>query len=500
MGTNIFDYQVAIIGAGFGGLAMGIRLKKAGKGDFVILEKASEVGGTWRDNTYPGCACDIPSHLYSFSFELNPNWSRQFSPQPEILTYLKSCTEKYNLYEHIQFNSGVEKMRFDKEKGGWEIQIVDGKTVLAQSVVLATGPLNRVNIPNIPGKDSFKGPAFHSSEWDSSVELAGKRVAVIGTGASAIQLVPQIAKEAKQVYVFQRTPPWVIPKPDRKVYKFEQMLYKTFPALQRLHRNWIFFRLDALVGGFLGNKFLNNFTRKVATKHIQKSISDPALQEKVTPAYAPGCKRILVSNDYYPTLELEHVELIPEAVSQMEESILHTATGTSHEVDVVVYATGFDVAETFTFVKIFGKEEVELQDLWDEAGIAAYKGTTVAGFPHLFMLLGPNTGLGHNSVVHIEESQITYILECLDHIQGLDTGYWDLKSEVQLQYNTQLQERLIPTVWQSGGCVSWYQNSQGKNPTIWPGSNRAFRKETSRVEVGDYLHIKREEKVGLGKA
>ena len=357
--------------------------------------------------------------------------------------------------------------------------------------------MNRVNIPNIPGKDRFNGPAFHSSEWDATVELAGKRVAVIGTGASAIQLVPQLAKLAKEVFVFQRTAPWVIPKPDRKVYKFEQKLYKAFPALQRLHRNWIFFRLDAVVGGFLGNTFLNNLTRSVATKHIRKSISDPALQEKVTPTYTPGCKRILVSNEYYPALELAHVELIPEAVSHMEESTLHTGSGTSKEVDVVVYATGFDVAETFTFVKVFGKEGVELKEHWDEKGIAAYKGTTVSGFPHLFMLLGPNTGLGHNSVVHIEESQITYIRDCLDRIQSLESGFWDLKPEVQKRYNEEIQQKLIPTVWQSGGCVSWYQNAQGKNPTIWPGSNRAFRKETSGVAQEDYVHVAYGKRVGV---
>ena len=492
MGKELFDYQVAIIGAGFGGLAMAIQLKKSGREGFIVLEKADEVGGTWRDNVYPGCACDIPSHLYSFSFELNPNWSRQFSPQPEILNYLKACTQKYGLYDHIQFNSEVASMHFMPEIGGWKIALSNGESLMSRSVVLAGGPLNRAHIPEITGRDRFDGPAFHSSQWDTRVKVKGKRIGVIGTGASAIQLVPELAKEAEQVYVFQRTPPWVIPKPDRKIGSFERKLYRWFPALQRLHRNWIFFRLDTLVGGFHGNKFLNNFTKGVALKHIRKSIQDPKLREWVTPDYAPGCKRILVSNEYYPSLEQANVELIPAAVAEIGTHTLVTESGVEKEVDMIVYATGFNVADVLTYIKIYGKEGRELHEHWEEVGISAYKGTTIAGYPHFFMLLGPNTGLGHNSVVHIEESQITYIMDCLDHVDRAAPGYWDVNLDIQEAYNEAIQERLKGTVWQSGGCVSWYQNKEGKNPTIWPGSNRAFRKETQAVNPADYTLVQGE--------
>ncbi len=492
MGKELFDYQVAVIGAGFGGLGMAIKLKQSGRKNFVILEKASELGGTWRDNVYPGCACDIPSHLYSFSFELNPNWSRQFSPQPEILSYLQSCAEKHGLNEHIRFNAEVNEMKFLPEKGGWRISLANGESITVQSVVLATGPLNRINIPEIPGRESFKGPAFHSSQWDTNAQWEGKRVGIIGTGASAIQLVPEIADRVEKLYVFQRTPPWIIPKPDRKIGKFEQGLYRLFPPLQRLHRNWIFFRLDAVVGGFLGNKFLNNVTKNVALKHIRKSLSDPQLKEWVTPNYTPGCKRILVSNEYYPALEKEQVELIPEGVSEISHNKLFTPSGKEREVDCLVYATGFNVADVFTFIKIYGKNGQELHDYWEEVGISAYKGTAISGFPHLFMLLGPNTGLGHNSVVDIEESQFSYVLDNLDHIERLKSGFLELKMEVQQAYNEEIQERLKSTVWQSGGCKSWYQNEVGENPTIWPGSNRAFRRETRKVDISDYDLVKPE--------
>jgi cation diffusion facilitator CzcD-associated flavoprotein CzcO len=475
---------VAIVGSGFAGLGMAIRLREAGIEDFVVLERADDVGGTWRDNSYPGCACDVPSHLYSFSFAPNPGWSHTYSSQPEIREYLRHVVDRFGIAPHIRLSCTVQGARWDEDAKRWEIQTSQGP-VRARVLVSGTGPLVEPKIPDFPGLERFEGPMFHSARWDHSVSLAGKRVAAIGTGASAIQFVPAIAPDVAQLHVFQRTPPWVMPHSSRPVTRFEKTLYRRFPPAQRLVRGAIYASRELLVLGFVKHPRLMPLLERVARRHMTRHLTDPELVRKATPDYTIGCKRILPSNGWYPALARDNVELVTDAVTEIRERSVATADGTEREVDAIVFGTGFHVVDMPVGRLVHGRGGTTLADVWNGSP-RAHLGCTVAGFPNLFILLGPNTGLGHNSMVYMIESQISYVLGALRELRSRGADLVEVREDVQERSNAALQERLPGTVW-STGCKSWYLDAQGRNPTIWPDWTWRFRRRTARFDPAEYV-------------
>ena len=482
-------FEIAIIGAGFAGLAAAIRLKQENRNSFIIFERAAEVGGTWRDNVYPGCACDVPSHLYSYSFELNPNWSQAYSTQPEILEYIKSCVTHYKLEEQIRYNSEITKLQFIESKGHWLLSSKDGYSTTARTVISATGPLNRPKLPQIKGIDSFKGTIFHSSNWNHQVDLTNKKVAVIGTGASAIQFIPQIAPKVNQLTVFQRSAPWITPRKDRKLTSFEHALFKFFPPIQRLVRSFIYWILELRGLSLLGNETFHRFGTKMAKKHLEDSIKDPILRDKLTPHYKMGCKRILVSDDYYPTFLRQNVSLNTDGISEITSKAIIDKNGIEHEVDAIILGTGFVAAEMLLETQIIGLNNRDLLTEWLSDGPEAYYGITVTGFPHLMFLVGPNSGLGHNSIIHMIESQVNYIIDFLNVLDKKGTNtILDVKASAQAAFNHKIQHELADTVWASG-CKSWYQTEKGKNTSIFPGLTVRYRRETKNVNLNDYQQI-----------
>ncbi len=480
------DYQVGIIGAGFAGLVAATHLRKAGKNSFVILERASEIGGTWRDNVYPGCACDVVSYVYSIASEPNPDWSHQYSKQPEILQYLKNVVAKNDLEPHISFETDIVKAEFIEKDGYWQLTDQHGYQTRVRLLISAIGPLNRPVIPPFKGLDTFKGKAFHSSQWDTTCDLKNKRVAVIGTGASAIQIVPNIVDVVVQLNVFQRTAAWVAPRFDRKISGFEKTLFKYLPFTQKAFREGFYWLNEFFGKAFLGNMRVYKINEYLITQKLKKEVHDPVARQKLTPQYAIGCKRILVSDDYLPTFNRPNVNLVTEAIDYITEDSIITKDGQVHPVDIIVLATGFEAANVDIYTKIFNQHGINLIDEWQKKGVEAYRGTTIANFPNLAFLLGPNTGLGHNSVIHMMESQMTYILQYLDILEknGFE-AYLELKPEVQKKYNENLQKQFDGTVWASG-CDSWYFNKFGKITTLYPRLTAQFRRETKRLNVEDY--------------
>ncbi|HEX9034074.1 MAG TPA: NAD(P)/FAD-dependent oxidoreductase [Streptosporangiaceae bacterium] len=474
--------DVVIVGAGFAGLGMAIALDKSGRHDYVILEKASEIGGTWRENTYPGCACDIRSLLYSFSFEPKRDWSRQYPRQPEILDYLRHCVDRYDLAGRIEFGAEAISMTYDDEKARWAVLLADGRTARCRVLMTALGPLHQPNIPAIPGAGSFTGPAFHSAQWDHSVDLTGKRVAVIGTGASAIQLVPQVTRQAGRLTVFQRTPPWVLPKPDRPLTGRMHALFRRVPGFQRAYRWLIYWENESQIVAFTRPR-LAGLGERMARAFIARQIPDPDLRAKVTPGYRMGCKRVLLASDYYPALTEPHVDLVTEAVTAITPGGVIAADGTEHPADVIVYSTGFHVTDAFAEADITGANGRTITDAWRD-GVEAYLGLAVAGFPNFFVLLGPNSGLGHNSMIFMIESQVHYVLKCLDLIDK--KGTVAVSDQAQRRFNASLQQRLTGSVWTAGGCTSWYLDSAGVNRALWPGSTVAYWWRTRRLDGGDF--------------
>lgn len=484
------DFQVAIIGAGFAGLAAAFRLKQQARSSFVIFERADEVGGTWRDNTYPGCACDVPSHLYSFSFELNPNWSRMYSKQPEILAYLKNYVDKYDLRPYIRFKTEIIHSKFDESTGLWNLQDTQGNVTTARVVISAIGPLNRPHIPKVKGLENFQGESFHSSEWRDDCKLEGKKVAVIGTGASAIQFIPEIAPKVAKLSVFQRTAPWIIPKEDRKITKFEHQLFQKLPLFQQAHRGLIYWLNEFKGLSFMGNETLQKFGEKTAMEHLHDTITDPELRQALTPPYKMGCKRVLISNDYYPTFLRENVQLITEGIQEVKAHSIIDQAGNEYPVDTIIFGTGFVASEFIGVLNFRGLKDRDLMAEWSQTGAEAYYGIAAEGFPNLLFLVGPNTGLGHNSIVHMIESQLNYIMDYLKILdQGGEDAYLDVRADVQKKFNANIQNRLTETVWASG-CKSWYQTSQGKNTTLWPGLTVEYRRKTRKINPCDYRLIK----------
>ena len=480
--------EVAIVGSGFAGLCMGIKLRQAGCEDFVILEKADDLGGTWRDNTYPGCACDIPSYLYSFSFEQNPRWTRMFAPWDEILAYLKHCAEKYGIADKIRYGAEVTEAAFDEATGRWTVTVNGSETIDAQALVTGVGNLHQPKIPDIPGLDSFAGTAFHSAQWHHDRDLTGRRVAVIGTGASAIQFVPQIAPQVAQLDVFQRTAPWITPKPDRAIGRRERILHARFPAGQRAIRDVIYWGLEARGIGFAGNPKLMKGLELQAKRHLRKQVPDPDLRSKLTPDYQIGCKRILLSNDYYPALARDNVDVVTTPITRITPTGVVTSDGLERPADTIVLGTGFEVSGNLTRMRILGRDGVDLADAWKRNGIGAHLGITVTGYPNLFLLVGPNTGLGHSSMVFMIEAQVRYVMQALDLLRRRGASYVEVREVAQDRFVSNVQSQLDDTVWQSG-CNSWYLDDQGRNSTIWPEFTVSYWRRTRRLDPSDFVVV-----------
>ena len=475
------EFHTVVIGTGFSGLGMAIQLKKDGRDDFVVLERAGDVGGTWRDNTYPGCACDIQSHMYSFSFAQNPGWTRSFSPQPEIWDYLRRITDRYRLRDHIRFGVEVTGARWDADERRWHVTTSAGDYT-ARFLVAGIGALHLPNIPALPGVETFRGETFHSADWNHDYDLIGKRVAVVGTGASAIQFVPRIAPVTEKLTLFQRTPPWIMPKPDHAMPKWTKALFRLVPGAQRLYRNAIYWFLESRAAGFNGRPMLMRLASKIALANMHRSVTDPELRRKLTPDYVMGCKRVLIANDYYPALTRDNVEVNTNGIRAVTEHGVIDGDGAEHEVDAIIYGTGFHVTDAFDYLDVTGVDGRDLAKEWRTNGIQTHLGITVAGYPNLFFLLGPNTGLGHNSVVFMIESQIRYVSQAMaladrDGVAALST-----RRGAQAEFQSDIQRKLAGGVWTRGGCTSWYLDSRGVNRTIWPGFTWRYWLRTRKLD------------------
>ncbi|MEU7165149.1 NAD(P)/FAD-dependent oxidoreductase [Streptomyces morookaense] len=479
--------RVAVIGAGFGGLGAAVRLRREGVTDFVVLERAGAVGGTWRDNTYPGCACDVPSHLYSFSFAPNPEWPRNFSGQEHIRAYLERVTDVFGLRPHIRFDSEVRAMRWDTERLLWEIDTGDrDRALTADVVVSATGPLADPKVPDVPGLDGFSGAVFHSSRWDHSYDLRGKRVAVIGTGASAIQLVPGIQPDVRRLTLFQRTPPWVLPRADRRITAAERWLHTRVPATRALRRGALWGIREMQVNLFTRWPDQLGWIEGLAKSHMAKAIKDPEMRALLTPDYRIGCKRILLSNDYYPALAQPNVDLVASGLAEVRGSTLVAADGTEAEADAIVFGTGFRVTDMPIAERVTGAAGTTLAEEWKD-GMAALRGTSAAGFPNFLTIIGPNTGLGNSSMILIIEAQLNYLADFLRQLGTLGgRAALDARPSAVRAWNRRLQQRLQRTVWNTGGCDSWYLDAEGRNTVVWPGSTGEFRRVTRRVDLAEY--------------
>jgi cation diffusion facilitator CzcD-associated flavoprotein CzcO len=475
--------DVAIIGAGFSGLCIAIKLKEAGRTNFRVFEKASDIGGTWFLNRYPGCACDVPSHLYSFSFDQNPGWSRAYSPAPEIWRYQKATAEKHGITPFIRCNAEVARAEYDETAQLWRLTLESGEAVAARALVAGAGILHVPFYPQIAGAESFAGKTMHTAKWDESYDLSGKRVAVIGTGASAIQLVPAIAEKVAHLDLYQRTPGWVIPRMDHAFEEKSKARFARFPLLQRLFRSFIYWRAEMLAYGFTRNLNMIAKFQKLAEAELAKAVPDPALRAKLTPDFPVGCKRVLISNDFYPAVQRDNVELITDAIIEIRPKGVVTADGKLREVDAILYATGFRVTDWLSHVDISGRGGRKLVDDWKE-GACAYYGIVVNSYPNMFLLLGPNTGLGHNSVVFMIESQVRYALDCLKWLWA-GAGTVEVKADVQDAFNKDLHEKMKRTVWMTG-CKSWYLNANGTNSTLWPDFTVTYWWKTRGARKSDF--------------
>ena len=477
--TAAIDVTYAIVGAGFAGIGMAAGLLRTGRRDFVILEKSDGLGGTWRDNTYPGAACDVPAHLYSFSFALNPDWSRTFAGQEEIRRYMQAVVERLGLGPHLRLGTRLRRARWDAACDAWRLDLGD-RELVARHLILGAGGLHTPKVPPLPGLEDFEGARFHTAEWDHGVRLDGKRVAVIGTGASAIQVVPGIVDRVAHLDVYQRTPPWLMPRDDRAFGSIRKAIFRALPPAQRLYRWLIYLRFEARGLGFTKYPRLMPIIERLGRRHLAKQVADPALRARLTPDYVIGCKRILLSDDYYPALQRDHVELVTDGIDAITRDGIRTTDGTHHPTDVIVLATGFDSFDILTRVPIDGPDG-PLADAWG-ALPSAWLGTMTAGFPNLFFLVGPNTGLGHNSMIFMIESQVNLVLAALDRLG--DGRRVEVSAEAQARYNDALHPRLEGKVWASG-CQSWYLDAEGRNATLWPGTTVEFWARTRRPDPAD---------------
>ena len=456
-------HRIAIVGTGFSGLGMAIRLRQEGEHDFVLLERAEDIGGTWRDNTYPGCRCDVPSHLYSFSFAPNPNWSSTFSPQEEILDYLKDCADRHGVMPHVRFGTELRSASWDNDEQLWQIETSRGE-LTSDILIAGQGPLSEPSLPEVPGIDSFDGTAFHSAQWDHDHDLTGERVAVIGTGASAIQFVPEIQPEVGKLHVFQRTAPWVIPHRNRPLKSWERTLYRIFPPAQLAMRAGIYWARELFVLQFR-HRAMRSLLERIPLAHMRKQIKDPELRRKLTPDYRLGCKRILPTDEWYPALTKPNVEVVTEGIAEVRSHSVVAADGSEREVDTIIFGTGFHVTD------------VPIADLVSGR----------AGFPNLFFLVGTNTGLGHTSIVFMIESQIAYVLGALRAMRRQGARTLEVRKDAQSAYNAELDRMTEGTVWVTGGCTSYYIDRNGHNSALWPTYTWPFRRRLREFDTAAYM-------------
>ncbi|MBL8937693.1 MAG: NAD(P)/FAD-dependent oxidoreductase [Archangium sp.] len=470
------DVEVVIIGSGFAGLGAGAQLALRGERSFVILEQADRVGGVWRENTYPGCACDVRVHLYSFSFFPNPDWSHDYARQPELLDYLERAATHFGLRPQLRFGHRVVEAVWNGER--WIVRCENGATFRARFLIAGIGGLSRPALPALPGLERFSGKIFHSAQWDHSIELSGKRVGVIGTGASAIQFVPKIVDQARQVTVFQRTPPWILPRGDQPIPSWRRTLFRALPFVQWLLRAALYWQHELRLPAFSGATWLMKFARRLATRHLENQIADPALRAKLTPDYTMGCKRVLVSDDFYPALTRPNCEVVTEPIAEVTPT--GVKAGEQHDCDVLIFGTGFSVSDVIGPLRIVGRDGLTLNDAWRH-GAKAWYGTAVHGFPNLFLMTGPNTGLGHSSMVFMIEAQLAFVMKTIEIVQNTRARWWQVRSDAEAGFNAAIQKRLQRTVWLSG-CRSWYLDEHGRNVTLWPGFTFTFRAGLSRFD------------------
>ncbi|CAF3679083.1 unnamed protein product [Rotaria sp. Silwood1] len=464
------EYYIIIIGTGFSGLGTAIKLKQHGMNNFIVLERRGHVGGTWYANQYPGCACDVPSNLYSFSFEPYPKWSHYFSRQPEIAEYLEYCTDKYNIRRHIQFNTNVTQLKWIDEQQLWQVTIQSNnqeKQLFARIIIAATGPLSSASYPNdILGIDKFQGEMCHTAEWNKTIDFKNKHVAVIGTGASAIQVVPEIQQmNVSKLFVFQRTPPWIIPRIDRCVSDFEKCLLTYFPIIQKLIRRSLYWSRESLIFSFSYRWPIRYINQELVLSNLNREIKDKELRKKLTPTWDLGCKRVLISSDWYSTLQKSNVKLITNHIQEIKSHSIVTQNGDEHPVDIIIWSTGFQT-QKFS-VPIYGINGCSLAEQWSET-MKAYRGIVVPNFPNLFIPLGPNSRLGHSSVIIMLEAQLKYMIEILFYLDINNLRTFSIKQHIHDRYNQWIQSKLNKSVWHLGGCHSWYQNAKGTVTTIWP--------------------------------
>ena len=477
------SYRVVVVGAGFGGIGMAAALKRAGIEDFLVIDKAEDLGGTWRDNTYPGLACDVPSNLYSFSFRPG-RWSRRFPQQQEILAYLHTLAAERGLGRHIRFGSGVAAAVFDEGRAAWDLTLDDGEAIRASVVVSAVGQLNRPAFPDIAGRDEFAGPSWHSARWDHSVDLTGLRVAVVGTGASAIQFVPEVAKAAAHVDVYQRSAPYVLPKPDRPYREGEQAIFDKFPAVRKADRLRIFLYGELLTSGFVMSPKLLAIPMQQWRRQLHAHITDPQLREKCIPDYVMGCKRVLFSNDWYPTLARPDVELVTDPIDRIVPDGVLTADGAVRQADVIIYGTGFKTVDFLAPMAVTGPTGRRLDEAWRD-GAEAYLGLSVSGYPNFFMLYGPNTNLGGNSILYMLEGQIGYVLRAIQALEAHRLDWIDVRPEVQRAFNAWVDKASRTSVWETG-CHSWYTTASGRNTNNWPDHTFLYRHRVRHFDLAQY--------------
>ena len=482
--------RVLVVGTGFAGLGTAIQLRRSGHRDFVVIERGHDVGGTWRDNSYPGCACDVPSHMYSLSFAPNPDWTRAFSPQPEIQAYLRRTARELGVLPYVHTSTELTGASWDDVGQCWNLQTSRGPLV-ADILVLGTGGLSDPSVPSLPGLDTFEGTTFHSATWDHDHDLSGERIAVVGTGASAIQFVPHVQRAAGHLTLFQRTAPWVLPRRDRAISAAERALYRRVPAAQKITRGGIYALRESWILGFTKQTSVMKVAEMIAGWHLRRQVPDPELRAALTPRYRLGCKRVLLSNDYYRALTQPNADVVADAVVEvLPHAVVSQAadgTRTEHAVDTIIFGTGFKVTDPPVAHVVRGRDGRALAQQWAADGMSALHGCTVTGFPNLFFLVGPNTGLGHNSVVFMIEAQVGYVLSALD---ALGAGGWssvEPRREVQDAYNDQVQQDLQGTVWNAGGCSSWYLDAKGRNTTLWPTFTWTFRRQVRRFDPEEYV-------------
>jgi cation diffusion facilitator CzcD-associated flavoprotein CzcO len=479
-------HEVAIIGAGMSGLCMGIRLARRGIDDFLILEKSPDIGGTWHDNTYPGACSDVPAVLYSYSFAPNPDWSRLFPPHNEIKAYFKRCAEDFGLLPKLRLSTTVERAAWREDEGHWQLQLAGGGILRARSLVSALGQLNVPNIPDFPGRETFAGRSFHSARWAPDVDLTGKRVAVIGNAASALQFIPRIAKQTQHLYVYQRSANYVIKRGDRAYTGFERWLFRTLPFTQKFMQGLIYLRGEALFYPVLRNdaNWLLSLWEKWCRDYREEEIADPGLRARLTPDYRLGCKRILISDDYFSAYREPGVELVTSPITAMNAHGVATEDGVERPVDVVIYATGFRTSAMHSAVEYRGVDGRTLQEAWAD-GAHAYRGVCTHGFPNFFMLYGPNTNLGSNSIIFMVERQVDYVVDCIDKLLKHRLRALDVNDRVERVYNERMQGELAQTVWVAS-CESWYKNAAGKVVNNWPRSTLAYRWHMRSPDFADF--------------